>query len=313
MLIGDKWNAMLNWGLVQLGDRWAESRVFYCCGDKKTCADVGLACRAIHETEQLPWPDENCVVASEGWPVADTLAIVARHGSTNRATILTIVYGRGPQLRHRIIDTYAYATYDPPVPSDLFRQSVERDLLTACRDEGIDPLSVVRNPEAYSVEAHGAVGDIATLAEHLFPPPPIAHLWVSAPRAFLSGFFLVYALANLATACGYRVRGVRKNGYGKPSLKKRTQGGDVLFNVPFERIHTESVAKNLCTVAPHSRRGYWRHEWKRAGLDRLTLPRELWRRMQLAFARSVRRVYVSPCWVGPRTWFDRSYDYAIED
>ncbi len=52
-------------------------------------------------------------------------------------------------------------------------------------------------------------------------------------------------------------------------------------------------------IAMHKRRGHVRHLWKRAGVERSSLPENAGARLKLCVERDVKRIYVRPHWVGP--------------
>lgn len=390
MIGADRMKA-LRCGLAVLGDAYRDSRIVYCSGDKKNERTIQLASRAIHATEQLPWPDEQCVIVSEDWPFPSILTFIARHGNSNRVTMLHVAYPatmHGPKvttsqvwdLEHIVFDqplvTHEDAVTVPTLPgadvfdmmchatsmltvtefeelmenaiphqdweeiaADRLKERPARTLEELERDRTLliersqDTIQQCRKDEcALTTEEEAELatlrndhkewtyedlaGSLSGFWDRVFfgaiPPYPISEAWTIA-QSVSSANLCIYALANLATACGYRITARMQNGYGKPSLKKRTKGREWLMLVPFERIYNETIPEDGETVPrrPHEKRGHYRYLWKLAGLNRLALPAELYKRMTLAFQHNVRRVYVNPCWVGPRHWADTTNEYDV--
>lgn len=307
-MIGKRWQSMWNLAKARLGDPWRDGERVYCLDDKtaKTKESVGLACKAIHRSDRLPWPSENCIIGSEGWPFADVLTIVARHGATDKATIMMVMNAMGgPQFV--MIDT---ADFEHVVlPHTLSLEDLGREASL------FDGLAEGRTTQQFA--------DLLSLVYNFLPVQPIQAFWRGKCSkrmkyedgivGVFSAFLLVFALANRATPCAYRVTARMRNGYGKPSLKKYTRGCPELILASFERIyhHMKSEDGNGPIPEPYKRHGHYRYFWKRAGLNRLTLPRRAVDRLALVFKHDVESIYINPCWVGPRKWRDGDGDYEV--
>lgn len=308
-MIGKRWQSMWNLAKARLGDPWRDGHFVYCCDDKtaKTKQSVGLACKAIHRSDRLPWPRENCVIGSEGWPFQNALTVVARHGETDTATIMQVVGElSGPQVLRIYTADFEHVVLPQPLVS---ADEINREYA------GFSDLQ-----DKYTTqEWKSLLGGLAAAN----PVPPIGAFWREMlPKGaewpidrvgLVTAFMLVCALANKATACAYRVTARMRNGYGKPSLKKHTRGRPELILASFDRVYHQVKSNNGdgCMREPHGRDGHYRYFWKRAGLNRLALPPRAVDRMALVFSRGVQNVYVNPCWVGPRTWGDGDGDYEI--
>ena len=129
------------------------------------------------------------------------------------------------------------------------------------------------------------------------------------------GMGIFGALVALAFPCGYQVIASSRTGFGSSATRKTTAGEPVLCNVSYDRLRRlaeEAHALEGREVDPHFRRGHYRHMWKDAGLDRLTLPASAYERMKLVLERKVRRVYVRPAWVGKKEFSHDGWDWNIQ-
>jgi hypothetical protein len=148
------------------------------------------------------------------------------------------------------------------------------------------------------------------------PRAPVYGCWRINPasRDYTDAWAELFVLANLATACGYRVTQTKGCGFGMPSLKRRTKGARIVNYVSFERLFRERVLEDgeLATAKkPHKRRGHYRFLWKQSGIDRRLLPKTAHERLLVALKRKVRKIYVNPCWVGRGDWGDGDDHFEV--
>lgn len=113
--------------------------------------------------------------------------------------------------------------------------------------------------------------------------------------------------------CGYIVKSNKPTGFGMSPSDRRATAGTVFYTlVQFNRLYLEAARGGVhIQREPHPRGAHNRHLWKRAGIDRLTLPRDARARQALAQERRVRIVRVSETWVGPSRFETDGYRHEI--
>lgn len=318
MKIKSPWKDMLFFGLEQLYPKWSNNEVHYCCGENVSQREMALACRLIQETPVLPWPTESCVIASEGWPFRGQLVIIARHGKTNRVRAqLLSMQGKRPVIVRQFDGLFRH--YDTPVTGHAACSQTERLATALARSM----------PESDSKTAiqMGVANLLLTLLGRVLDGPKremdddmLSSFWAEVPlpaktkgvNHLLSGLPLVFALANIATPTGYRIVATRKHGNNGRSHKRPFVASKLIIFAPFSRMYSESPGKAKRKVEPHKRKGHYRYLWKAAGVNRHTLPDEVYLRMQIALRENVQRVYVKPHYVGLRCWEDDEYEYEVD-
>lgn len=120
-------------------------------------------------------------------------------------------------------------------------------------------------------------------------------------------------LINLISPCHYVVKSKFKNGFGTRAMRRATRDKPIFSLIPFQRVYREvqSPGGNGEPKSPHFRRGHVRHLWKEAGINRFRLPESPIERIKLIAQKRVRRIYVSPAWVGNRFFADEGMDYEM--
>jgi hypothetical protein len=98
-----------------------------------------------------------------------------------------------------------------------------------------------------------------------------------------------------------------KNGFGNPSIKKKTKNKKVCAFISADRVYDfygQTAGGNANGGASgkprkaHRRRAHWRYLWHQAGIDRKALPQEPAERYMLAETHKVERVFIHATWVG---------------
>lgn len=124
--------------------------------------------------------------------------------------------------------------------------------------------------------------------------------------------WFVSGLAMATVPCGYIVRSRFGDGFGHPSMRKKTAQKDFFVHIHYDRLYREMGERLGATeVNPHFRRGHTRYWWKSAGIDRLTLPLVPHKRLEIAIRNDVPTSYIHPHWVGRKTWHDGDCDFEI--
>lgn len=127
------------------------------------------------------------------------------------------------------------------------------------------------------------------------------------------GMEIMLQLMNTAVPCGYEVHASIANGFGKPSLRKRTKGAEFTVVVNYDRLYHECETSGfeVPPVEPHKRRAHFRFHWKDAGVDRKALSSDPKVRQRIAKLLRVATSWVRACWVGPRHLGNGDISYTV--
>lgn len=311
---------------------------------------LAQAVRVINEFDDLPWPKDRCIlVARDQWSRSilsresgciredDSIVICVYHHDITKPPALSAIFGGSDFATHGAvigkcigvdrlhvfhengeiwIDNARGAIKSDPVLRFIFpspqqcataiREACDEDVhsVDGFEPEGSPVLIAYRNFLLSCVpEAHPAFWGQAQVIEG---EQERDELWPMCS--------VLPILATLAFPCGYMVRSTFTEGFGYPSLKRKTRGKQVFGHINYDRLYrvaSECGVTDADTVAPHFRRGHFRHMWQEAGLNRLDLPASAYKRMRLTLEKKVRRVYVHPAWVGKRHFRSDGLDCEV--
>jgi len=123
---------------------------------------------------------------------------------------------------------------------------------------------------------------------------------------------LLSCLTTMVIPCHYLVKSDWGEGFGEKRFKRKIAGKPFFSLVNYNRLYREAVKGDSdIQRQPHFRRGHVRYLWKEAGINRHILPPVASVRMRLAKEHKVRRVYVTPSWIGPKVFTSGGYNYEI--
>lgn len=271
--------------------------------DEGTLGDEDAACiKTMHETDVLPFPQKNCIlISSQSWE--------KELGDVNLLCLYMSTGGPHPapdNTPSNVVKTYLF-----PILNYVQGQSVWH-VAHVARVHIEDDRDTLKSS---IIDAGGEDGDY--WAGCL---PDGEHAWLTefideqsferrytdastrTPPNFYDGCRMLLAFLNACVPCHYRVVANLGDGFGPPSMKRKTQGKSIICSIPYDRLHSASIdlGHNGHEVDPHQRRGHFRHWWKAAGINRFALPDDPKERIKIAESFHVERSWIPPCWVGPR-------------
>lgn len=292
-------NEAVNWPVIVLP--WPFSPKPWDCQQVEWDQDIIDALRALNRLNTLPLPFERCTIlwdevalpafsaglswhawvidAAPNWPVWDSESEVAKIVQNSAAGILAHYW-------------YRTAWYPSPVVMYIWRRPPAERYYPVQSDR------LARHVASQEARALcGLPADWVPFIVHEKPP----HRPLVASPVDLEPF------ARLVSPCGYLLRSSIHEPYGPPVIR------DDLWRQPFytlinwDRLYRESegACGTRAPPRPHDRHGHVRRLWKKAGIDRRTLPPSAAERLRLSEARKVPLVYVKECKVRPAVfWFD---------
>jgi len=296
--------------------------IFYLPWRPAPAKELAAATAAVNALDDIPWPDMPCIILAED-PVRSIL-------------------GQSPGL-------WAHLPRDVSEPAGLPMYFMNTwtawsDGPGALRAAQSPPWVMHRRPadHTYCADLSDAEADISRVLQH-FPThtaaqaqayreydastrlPPSQGRWLSCDMADYLTYLdtgqppvvtdmppLLRHLFNLVTPCGYFVRSRFRHGFGTSSVKKLTRQKPIFSLIDADRLHNVyRESQPLISVTPHFRRGHLAWQWKRAGLNRLTLPRDPGARLLLRQRHQVESVYRPPTWVGERSFSTGECDHRV--
>jgi len=285
---------------------------------------VGLGVQSLQAIEQIPWPDDACIILAEDVAASlickdDTVrSLVWMVYSKNLKVMLArpesseLVYvGAAMLIDGRLVHTQPTLHwlehmgpehFEDPDRADSKNKTIQ--VLT----EICDDLGVETTPERYDDYLNRVIVQKDCSAWVAFDQES------KQAKPGLAADFLAY-LANLAIPCHYMLRSRPKKGFGPTGeIKRLTRGKPIFSVIPHERLyHVLNSKHDGGPVARHFRRGHIRHLWKKGipALDRLLLPDPPKDRIRLVHMHQVPRVYVHPTWVGSPNFEEDGFDFEV--
>jgi hypothetical protein len=128
----------------------------------------------------------------------------------------------------------------------------------------------------------------------------------------LASDILAY-LSNIAVPCHYFVRSRFKDGFGISSMRRVTRDKPIFSVLSYDRLYRTFIEPlgDMGDLTPHFRRGHIRYFWQKSGINRHSLPDNPFERLKIAHARHVERTYVTPAWVGEKTYLRDGVEHEI--
>lgn len=284
---------------------------------------------AVHTLEALPWPERPCILYAEGMNGFDFFPAEFRELSdTAKSVSAFIIDGDGSlwSLHARRV-----RPTEVEIGTSLARGQVARvrfqstpggivDRMISAKanlrqwfDDAVATFSPpgTRVSERQATQINQA---IENFCESQVPrceapwqvrnPAWQENVWDYMPS-------LVAAFANIVTPCHYRLKSYFTEPFGDQRTKQCFAHKPIFSLVKYDRVYRVATGCGEHDVPPHFRRGHVRHMWLESGIDRLCLPPDPALRQRLAQERKVRRVVVSPCWVGQREFDDDGMHHEI--
>lgn len=282
-----------------------------------------LAVRSMHACDRLPWPDQPCVVASQmeydvsGRRIDGVQLLALMGSSTAEVSLYSHVLRKELRSSNHYFLREFEALADGNVchvkdAGNLFFSRVHydshEDLLADLLLEGSMARGIGHSiPEAVRSRAKQTLPHSGTECWVLMfhRGDGMVHHHIAADT--------LSVLAAAAFPCGYRVHATIPGGFGRKELRALTSGPTICY-VDYDRLYkVASEAGGVPPeVDPHFRHGHYRHLWKAAGIDRNTLPESPEARMAMAIQFGVRKVYVSPAWVGATEFSAEGVEWRID-
>jgi hypothetical protein len=285
------------------------------CGASQTVAELSSALDLINGLDELPWPEEQCILLWEPFIHGAVPAIGARwsglYGIVRDA-------GYGEQAAH--IQSFA-GLFDGVLKMDdepaMILQKLDKDMQRPCWDK-------YNMADAYRwlpVEEQRIVEEFHTMQDHT----------VGKNGTWLAGSLvnkrdggvsvgelyypidLLHCLSMLAAPCHYMVVSRFAEGFGTKAQRRWTKEKPIFVSVPYDRLYKLiEDQQERQPVQPHFRRGHIRHMWKESGINRFALPDNPAERFQLVKRHHVRRIYIHPTWVGDPLILDGDVTHEVQ-
>jgi hypothetical protein len=288
---------------------------------------VGLGVQSLQAIDQIPWPDDACVILAED--VAASLickdstvvrGLVWMIFSKNLKVMLSrpesseLVYvGTVMLINDRLVHTqptlhwleHLGPEHFEDVDPDASKNKTIEALVEICASFGAET-----TPERYADYL-----DRVLVLDHNQPAWVAYDQESKQPKPGLAADFLAY-LANLAIPCHYMLRSKPKKGFGPTGELKRLTKEKAIFSViPHERLYHVFNNKHEAQreIAPHFRRGHIRHMWRQGipPLNRFALPDDPKERVKLVHSHKVPRIYVHPTWVGDPNFEQEGFQFEV--
>jgi len=154
----------------------------------------------------------------------------------------------------------------------------------------------------------------ACIPDHILPGD---RQWVASTSeedllTFCLATQVLSCFTTMIVPCHYMVKSDWGEGFGEKRFKRKIAGKPFFSLVNYNRLYREAVKGDSdIQRQPHFRRGHVRYLWKEAGINRHLLPHVASERMRLAVQHNVRKVYVTPSWIGPKHFSSSGYKYEI--
>jgi hypothetical protein len=303
--------------------------VYYVPWDDKGIPEARLAVRTMQALKEVPWPEDTCIVVAE-----ESLSSIVYEGDADSLVAYAPI-----EMDHRppnIDGLYYYMAVTIEDGRIKFKRSFFGLRRLLINDQFVT---------ASSLNVDSFLGEVVRRLEHEYQlkTPVLRHRMKEFSRLLLpqsgreqwiafgldidderqimrtkgevspmtaSDMFL--HMSNMVFPSHYIVRSSFREGFGSPSMKKKTKGKPFFSVISFDRLYGALPQKDPeYQVRPHFRRRHPRHLWKKVGLDRFKLPKDPLARALLVEEHCVPTIIIPPMWIGNPEFATEGVDHRI--
>ncbi|MHA2279528.1 MAG: hypothetical protein ACXAC5_01365 [Promethearchaeota archaeon] len=283
----------------------------------KSIKQLGMAIRSLHGIPEIPWPEQNCIICTEDhvaamleYPIQTFILFLHEDKMNKRFNCIPRDKKWGPT---EFMTTYvvfvdqkrgAIRTFSEMVTmTHITEFDAQVDTETSIANQISRMPSMNREQErrlrTYWLSYCNGTMEEGWLARRIGRQQEFPNPYGDAQMGLASD--ILGYLANVAVPCHYFVQTTFPEGFGPGPVRRAMRDKPIFSVIAYDRLHRTfigDVEHQGGTKAAHFRHGHLRHHWKRAGINRFSLPDDPFERLKIVHQRRVERSYVTPTWVG---------------